>query len=806
MSLLDAHSQELITAAEQAPAPLPTKAPAPRFSAWSMFAAAPKGTAAGAAEATGSTADILGAFGQALASTGGSGKGMFSTQTAEEQKQTGDATNKLLAEGLDFNSDAGRSFRNVAKDYTPDPLTAHVAESAVYNLFRVGSKALTAAATMGNVPGAVVAGLEEGFTTSDQLAQQGVDLATRTKVGAVTAATNAVSFALPAAGKNWLQTGALAVAGGPASFVAQNAATREILQAADYSTLADQYDPLDPVGLALSTVLPLGFGALAMRGAKVKAKGPAPDTAPTPVPPPEVVDAARVNLVREHMDSSNPAPDNIATHSAHADAYAKALEQQANGERVSVADLLPEPVLAQVTEAQAARLSDIGKASSDAPTITDFIDQSGFVLPDAVDTAAPKGNPFISWLKSAGGVNYSQKVDIVGERGVRGNYAGIFTKKGQNLDTLVESAVQAGYLTRAEVDSANDVGGTRALAELIRRATTGEKISTVDNVQAAKVADGQARANLDAADYMERELQALGVDTTAARGNPEILAAYLSDHRETLVNRKLADIEAETTAERIQTGEAFNLTPKQIDDQARIALAAELDENAMHDAAINARNETDFLNRIEEIIKNDPRSRKAVQGSASTQADGGIQARDGQTTAPATGAPGFNPATLASEASRLLTGGKSAGQVIGELEAGGTKVSPELQNMLVGASEFGGRINDLVDQVAMLQKQAGQNAKPFDLIAQAVENLRAGKTMEAPTQGDPLAARIEAISFRNPQALDSQIAVEFGEDGRPTRTMPAREYLDMVKKEAEQETKDAGLLEIAANCFLSGGL
>lgn len=64
MSLLDTNSDELIAAAEQAPTPIQRKEPAKRFSTWSMLGAAPKGVAAGAAEGTGSTADILGAIEQ----------------------------------------------------------------------------------------------------------------------------------------------------------------------------------------------------------------------------------------------------------------------------------------------------------------------------------------------------------------------------------------------------------------------------------------------------------------------------------------------------------------------------------------------------------------------------------------------------------------------------------------------------------------------------------------------------------------------------------------------------------------------
>lgn len=423
MSLLDTNSDELIAAAEQAPTPIQRKEPTQRFSAWKMLGAAPKGVAAGAAEATGSTADILGAFGQALATTGGSGKGMFATPTPEERKQTNEATDKLLKEGIDYNSEAGRLFRNVSADYTPDPQTAHVAESAVFNLFRVGSKALTSAATMGNIPGAVVAGLEEGFTQSDQLGQQGVDLATRSKVGAVTAVTNAVGFALPAAGKTWLQTGALALAGGPASFIAQNAATREILQAADYSKLADQYDPLDPVGLALSTLLPLGFGALAMRGAKVKpgveAKGPMPDGTPPPdtappkmAPPDDLVDAARVNLVREHMDATNPKPGDLEAADAHSKAYKQAMEQQAAGERVSVADIAPkiddvQPAKVDAVTNQNDVIGNQGGRSADDTTPgvklkTGLVDVDGLSRPERVESIRSTAEDFASQLRSKG--------------------------------------------------------------------------------------------------------------------------------------------------------------------------------------------------------------------------------------------------------------------------------------------------------------------------------------------------------------------------------------------------------------------
>lgn len=512
----------------------PPETQAPKFSTWGMLSAAPKGLAAGAAQAIGSTADMLGAYGSVMGSTGGSAGGMFATQTPEERKQQQDATDKLMSGGPDYMSDSGRLFRDVAKDYTPDPVTTHAAEGAVFNLFRMGGKAITAAATLGNIPGAIVAGAEEGFTMADELAGQGVDIGTRTQVGAVNAVMNAAAFALPAAGKTWMQTGALALVGGPISFVSQQAATKEILQAADYTKQAEQYDPFDPLGLALSTVIPLGFGALAMRGAKVRAKDVAP--------PDEIVDAARVSLVRQHMDSTNPVPGDLAATDAHVKAYSQAMEQMAAGERVSVDDVAPI-----------------------SASLTDPIAVWGAGLKKALDDVAAANPPKVA--------------------------------------------------------------------------------------EAAPVAD-----------------------------------------------------------------------------------------------VVKAPNET---------------------------------------------------RTLADEAVGLLNGGRSPAEVIGALEATGAKVSPELQNMLIGASEFGGRINELVDQVNALKAQRGPNAQAFDVVAQAVDNMRNGTKAEAPNTVNPLDSQLKAIEVGNPTALDAEISMDTGK-------VTMREYLDMIKKEAAQDTTDASLIEVAANCFLSG--
>jgi hypothetical protein len=177
---------------------------------------------------------------------------------------------RLKSEGINWRTDEGQQAYKFGADLRPDPLTAGTAENIVFGLTKGLTKAIGAAATLGPVAGAAVFGGSEGLTAAEDLATQGVDQETRTKVGAVTGVMNAAGVLLPVAGKTLAQTAALVVAGGPASFMAQQYATREILRNADYGKIAEQYDPLDPVGLTVATLLPAGFAAYAKRGGFAK--------------------------------------------------------------------------------------------------------------------------------------------------------------------------------------------------------------------------------------------------------------------------------------------------------------------------------------------------------------------------------------------------------------------------------------------------------------------------------------------------------------------------------------------------------
>lgn len=228
----------------------------------------------GTAQAIGSGADILGAFGQVLGATDGNSGGMFSQQTPAERTQREQANTKIQTEGVDYSSEGGDLFRQRADDLMPNPQTAHASEMIVAGVGKSVVKAIGHAALFG--PAAPISfALDEGLTESDRLKHLGVNLETRTKVGAVTGAVAGASLVLPVAAPGaLLKTTGLVTVAGPGGFVTQNVANHAILEHAGYKDLANQYDPLDPVGLALSTLVPAVFGYMGYRGAKPAVPSP----------------------------------------------------------------------------------------------------------------------------------------------------------------------------------------------------------------------------------------------------------------------------------------------------------------------------------------------------------------------------------------------------------------------------------------------------------------------------------------------------------------------------------------------------
>lgn len=291
-------------------AKLPPEPPKPPPGRWNGWSAPLRGLAAGAAEVGAFAADAAKGYGQIM-SAGGTERagGMFSSQTEEERRESELQRFKLSTDGVDTTSEVGTALRDVSRDYRPDPATAGLAERLAFDLTRFLGKAVGYSVLGAGVPGAVALGADEAMTVSDDLMRQGVDKDTRMQAGTVAGVAAAAGVVLPVAAAGSIpKTIGLWALGGPGAFIAQQAATREILADADYAELSTQYDPLDPVGLLVSSLVPAGFAAWAVRGARVKPV--APITPARPALTPEQVDAVmthNLTLARDvHEDSATP--------------------------------------------------------------------------------------------------------------------------------------------------------------------------------------------------------------------------------------------------------------------------------------------------------------------------------------------------------------------------------------------------------------------------------------------------------------------------------------------------------------------
>lgn len=469
MSILDLHSPDTLAAM---PARIDVPRPEPKFSAWSMLTAAPRGVAAAGAEISASALELLQPFGATMGRLAGE------TPADDMARRMADEVRTGVREGL-----------------APNPEDASASEQVLYGFARGASKVVLGAPA--GPAGFALAGGEEALTATRELQRQGVDDSTAMKAGAVQGAGLALA-ALPLAGRTLAQTAGLYLAGGPGGFVAQQALTREILKQGGYDQIAEGYDPFDPVGLAVSTLVPAVFTAAALRGMR---------KAPTVTR--ETEDAARVLLQNEQRQGSNPG----VSADAHADAMGRAESQIARGEVVEVPDSTGRPAY-EPLETFLAR--EKIKPEAMPPEVT---------------------GDFIAWLREVGGIDMAQKLDITGEaNGVRANPGGIFRSGGRLTDSLAEVAIERGYLP--------DGAGSREFVELVQRAIRGERVLDFEQQMRAaqrSAVDADMTARLQA---VEDRLRLLGVDPAPAKGNVAALEAYAKQHEPAILRAALDEARA----------------------------------------------------------------------------------------------------------------------------------------------------------------------------------------------------------------------------------------------------------------------
>jgi hypothetical protein len=232
--------------------------PAPEegsFSAWSFTKSGAKGAPAGAFDAAGGIADLLSGFATPYASIYEEGEG---------------PATKAMREGRAFDPTAGNVLRAKADEFSPDPATAHRSELVVHGVVKAATKAVTAVVAAGPYAGGAIFGAEEANNEYQRMIQRGIDPETAAKVAGVVGVASAVGAAAPAGGSTVLRTLGIVAATGPATYVAQEKLSKDILQEAGYQHEADLHDPTDALGLMLSIGVPGAVGALHVRNLRRK--------------------------------------------------------------------------------------------------------------------------------------------------------------------------------------------------------------------------------------------------------------------------------------------------------------------------------------------------------------------------------------------------------------------------------------------------------------------------------------------------------------------------------------------------------
>ncbi len=390
----------------------------PEFGFWRTVGSVGKASIAGISETAATGSEIIKGFGQVSAAT--MPATMFGNVTQDQGKEQKDEMERIRREGVDMNSEVGRALRSSAKDYMPDPETSHQAEVIIADFSRIMTKAVGSTLLTGTP---IPAALEEGVTTADKLQEKGIDKETAVKVGLVTGAANAVAFGLPIAGQTLKSTIGLAAASGPATYIAQESATRKILEDANYDNEAALHDPFNPLGLGLATVGSFIPGALVL-GLRSRA------ARTTPAPSRAQVDAARVQVARDALDSNILAPiEDVPARTAQRKAIEATHEQLSRGDPVSLTKAVPEEAYARVGESKpfidfVAKVDEVVTAAKPEPEAPTWFSSSTVRELEVLDPA-----------KARDGNLYGPAVYMAKDQAVSATYArgGIDQKTGQRL-------------------------------------------------------------------------------------------------------------------------------------------------------------------------------------------------------------------------------------------------------------------------------------------------------------------------------------------------------------------------------------
>lgn len=721
------------------------------FSAWNTIKAPVTGIIAGANDSVGFATDVLGAFGEVQAGFGlqADPSLLFDSRQRRERIEQGQASRNEVMSGEAFSTELGSNLRATARSMTPDADTANVVEQTLFGISRFATKAVGYSVLAGPAVGATLTGADEGMSEADRLKAQGVDIGTRTQVGAIAGLSAAAATALPVAGRTIPQTVGLVAVGGPGGFIAQQAASKAILENADYSKIADQYDPFDPVGLAVSTLVPAAFGGYAMRG------GAKPKVTPVdPVASRQLSEMGRNE--RLALKYNDPRIDAYTVTAAQREGVPPELMlalknagEKSNPTAVSpkkaqgVAQLMPENQRKYgVTDPSDPIQSVDGMAKYLRDTIKQYDGNIQAVIADynggprqakrVMQGMQPQAVETIKYMKRV-------NEDLAQRQGTEAGRAA-----ANDPDAIAAARVN---LVRETIDSWNlkdpaDVVGAQDHLNAILKASdqlgAGRRVEiadtvTLDNLTQARLFDDMvSRLESQKADLLP-DVGNL-VDPGVIRGLREELT-QLQSQRPTITDDLLR-----TRAKEIQAAETTSY--KTALSTARKEFQTRIDET---DAKVA---------RLEEQIEANRRGETARQavGMIDTEINQVKQARAGVDAPPSA----MKPVALAVK-----------------------QAIPDVAN--------------LRNTATLVDKPAGQTGKPAPLVDKAPD-LQGDKPSKMQGQPPLLDQQTAEIARLSP---DMMVQLE-GMD-KPMRLADA---MEAVKAEAAREAADAPLLQVAAECFL----
>ncbi|MBR7900871.1 lytic transglycosylase domain-containing protein [Burkholderia multivorans] len=668
---------------------------------------------------------------------------------ADADKQVNAAIAKQRAGHL-FESPLGARAYDLSDTFKPDPTRTTAIDQTVQGVVSGLTQIVPAAVLGGPLIGAAVGGTSIGMSRAEDLKRQGVDVGTRTAVGAVEGALTAAGAVLPVAGSTLPRTAGLVAAGGPGAAIAQASIEKAILRNADYDHLADQIDPLDPVNIAASTLM-AGVFAGAHTAATARA---ARQTATAPT----------ASLQSLSLDVRRALPYNAP----QLDAYAVQAAQAAG--------VPPELMLA---------LKNAGEKSN-----------SGQVSP-----------------KGAAGVSQMMPENLR-KYGVTDP-----TDPVQALDGMAK------YLA----DTQKQYGGN--LQAMIADYNGGPR-------QAAAVLRGERPPAAETAAYLDRVnsyLATRGIDSATFRVTPEQVDAALLARGQRIVDDAYVFGTPDDVAAMAAHQDAFELAARQMDagqfpDVARFVTG---DDSARATA-------------LDSLIAEAEAQRADVAQQASNLADPGAVAQmRAELDQLIAARPDDSPASVKELTRQLQDQGMkykaAAAKAQKQIDAALADHEAQVQR-LRGAIEENARAQQAHQQLGALDAQladlrsarAGIDApatrrtplsrfvedvvraqtrrepvtyrQPQEPVLQAADMIPAGAlpaATTAPAAGAPSARAIDA-NLRETAALrpDMQVTIDtpVGE-----RTGTVAELLQQIDDEHAMNTQDAGLFEVAANCFISLG-